>query len=86
MHRFVRAIDDHVDLVKVDPSRLTAPTQGSAALEVSCECCGRTTPASSMVEVEAVQTAHLAGSRRCADWAAGRSARGTFEVRIRKTG
>jgi len=74
------------DLVKVDPSRLTAPTQGSAALEVSCECCGRTTPASSMVEVEAVKTAHLAGSRRCADWAAGRSARGTFEVRIRKTG
>jgi len=42
---------------------------GSAALEVSCECCGRPTPASSMVEVEAVQTAHLAGSRRCADWA-----------------
>ena len=74
------------DLVKVDPSRLTPPTRGSAALEVSCECCGWTTPASSMVEVEAVQTAHLTGSRRCAGWVAERGAPETFKVRIRKTG
>lgn len=74
------------DLVKADSSRLTAPTRGSAALEVSCQCCPWTTPASSMVEVEAVQAAHLAASRRCADWAAERGVRETFRVGIRKTG
>ncbi len=74
------------DLVKADSSRLTAPTRGSAALEVSCQCCPWTTPASSMVEVEAVQAAHLAASRRCADWAAERGVRETFKVGTRKTG
>jgi hypothetical protein len=72
------------DLVKVDSGRLAAPAKGSAALEVSCQCCSWTMPASSMAEVEAAQAAHLAGSRRCEQWAAERGVRETFKVSRKK--
>jgi hypothetical protein len=76
-------------VMKADSSPRTAPAKGSAAFDVLCECCGREccgrTPASSLAEAEAVQTTHLAESRRCADWAAGRGTRETFKVKSRKT-
>jgi hypothetical protein len=78
------------NVVTADPSPLTAPAKGTVSFDVVCQCCGReccgpTTPASSMAEAEAVQATHLAESRRCADWAAERGTRETFKVRSRKT-
>jgi len=78
------------NVMKADSSPLTAPAKGTASFDVVCQCCGReccgpTTPASSLAEAEAVQARHLAESRRCANWAAERGTRETFKVRSRKT-
>jgi hypothetical protein len=78
------------NVMKADSSPLTVPAKGTASFDVVCQCCGReccgpTTPASSLAEAEAVQARHLAESRRCADWATERGTRETFKVRSRKT-
>jgi len=78
------------DVESRDSRTRSASVKGTASFDVLCECCGReccgpTTPASNMDEAEAVQAEHLAESRRCADWAAGRSTRETFKIRSRKT-
>lgn len=89
LRRETRSAPGPQNVMKADSSTLKPPVRGTASLDVLCQCCGREccgrTPASSLAEAEAVQVAHLAESRRCADWAAERGTPQTFKVMSRRT-